>query len=200
MNITLENIDELRKRANVGYKEAKEALVECDGDMVEAIIYIEEKFGVKDQQKVDARKHRDNIRKDRAEKRRQWEQHKKHNRKHVDSLSKMIHNAFDYCNTTRFVIYNQYRTVIDIPLTLAIIMGMVINVFAVMIVVTAIVTDHKIKLVRKDNGANEINDILNKVQKAAHDVTETIKTSVNIETGKKESVEKDKVDLDKNED
>ncbi len=47
MNITLESIDELRVRANVGYKEAKEALTQTDGDMVEALVYLEEQHGVK---------------------------------------------------------------------------------------------------------------------------------------------------------
>lgn len=47
MNITLEQIDELRVRANVGYKEAKEALTKTDGSMVEALIYLEETYGVK---------------------------------------------------------------------------------------------------------------------------------------------------------
>lgn len=41
MNINLEQIDELRKRAKVGYEAAKEALEKCNGDMVEALIYLE---------------------------------------------------------------------------------------------------------------------------------------------------------------
>jgi len=47
MSISLDNIDELRVRANVGYKEAKEALTQTEGDMVEALIYLEENYGVK---------------------------------------------------------------------------------------------------------------------------------------------------------
>jgi len=39
--ITIEQIDELRKRLDVTYEEAKEALEACNGDMLEAIIYLE---------------------------------------------------------------------------------------------------------------------------------------------------------------
>ena len=42
MEITLEKIDLLRKRANVSYKEAKHALEENEGNVVEALAYLEE--------------------------------------------------------------------------------------------------------------------------------------------------------------
>lgn len=42
MKITLEQIDLLRKRTNAGYKEAKEALEKADGDIVEALAYLDE--------------------------------------------------------------------------------------------------------------------------------------------------------------
>lgn len=41
MTVKLELIDELRKRANVSYKDAKEALEKANGDIVEALIYLE---------------------------------------------------------------------------------------------------------------------------------------------------------------
>jgi Domain of unknown function (DUF4342) len=47
MNTNLEQIDELRKRAHVSYETAKEALEKCNGDMVEALIYLEKQNKVK---------------------------------------------------------------------------------------------------------------------------------------------------------
>jgi hypothetical protein len=41
MDITLEKIDSVVARTNVTYREAKEALEKCDGDVVNAIIYLE---------------------------------------------------------------------------------------------------------------------------------------------------------------
>jgi len=41
--ITLEKIDIIKERTGVSYTEAKEALEECDSDVVNALIYIEAK-------------------------------------------------------------------------------------------------------------------------------------------------------------
>ena len=43
--ITLEKIDIIRERTGVSYKEAKEALEQNDGQVIETIIFIEEKHG-----------------------------------------------------------------------------------------------------------------------------------------------------------
>ncbi|MFU0825395.1 DUF4342 domain-containing protein [Clostridium sp.] len=42
-DITLEKIDILRERTGISYTEAKEALEECDGNVVDALIFIENK-------------------------------------------------------------------------------------------------------------------------------------------------------------
>ena len=41
MEITLEKIDIIRERTGLSYKEAKEALEKCDGDVVESLVYLE---------------------------------------------------------------------------------------------------------------------------------------------------------------
>jgi predicted RND superfamily exporter protein len=47
MTIRIEQIDELVKRANVSYEDAKGALEKCGGDMVEALIYLERNKKIK---------------------------------------------------------------------------------------------------------------------------------------------------------
>lgn len=42
MNIDLEKVDEVIERTGVSYKSAKEALEKCGGDVLEAIVYLEE--------------------------------------------------------------------------------------------------------------------------------------------------------------
>lgn len=39
-NITLEKVDMIRERTGVSYEKAKEALEVCEGDVLEALIYI----------------------------------------------------------------------------------------------------------------------------------------------------------------
>ena len=47
MEITLEKIELVKDRTGVSYKEAKEALEEADGSVVDAIIDIEESIDIK---------------------------------------------------------------------------------------------------------------------------------------------------------
>lgn len=49
----LELIDELRKRANVSYEAAKEALEKCNGDIVEALVYLEKQNKTKTEKPSD---------------------------------------------------------------------------------------------------------------------------------------------------
>lgn len=51
-NITLEQIDLIMQRANVSYAEAKEALEHCNGDVVEALLYLEKNESIKTQKTV----------------------------------------------------------------------------------------------------------------------------------------------------
>ena len=41
--VTLEKVDVVRERTGASYIEAKEALIQCEGNVVDAIIYIEKK-------------------------------------------------------------------------------------------------------------------------------------------------------------
>ncbi|MDO7785709.1 DUF4342 domain-containing protein [Desulforamulus aquiferis] len=50
MALNLDLIDELRKRTNVSYGDAKEALEKCNGDLLEALVYLEKQNKVKPEQ------------------------------------------------------------------------------------------------------------------------------------------------------
>lgn len=47
VNITLEQIDLIMQRANVSYAEAKEALIQTNGDVVEALLLLEKTSKIK---------------------------------------------------------------------------------------------------------------------------------------------------------
>ena len=54
MEITLEKIELVKDRTGVGYKEAKEALEQTEGNVVDAIILIEENIDEAGRSKVGA--------------------------------------------------------------------------------------------------------------------------------------------------
>ena len=53
MEITLESIDAVRERTGASYSEAKEALEKSEGSVVDAIVLLENKSGVKTQELLD---------------------------------------------------------------------------------------------------------------------------------------------------
>lgn len=58
MNISMEQIDEMRKRTNCSYQEAKELLEKNNGDLLEAIVEFEKKYGYKEKNKHQEKKER----------------------------------------------------------------------------------------------------------------------------------------------
>ncbi|MDF2595632.1 MAG: hypothetical protein K0R69_1973, partial [Clostridia bacterium] len=52
--ITIEQIDLIMARANVSYAEAKSALEQTNGDVVEALLFLEKEQKIKDKTAFDA--------------------------------------------------------------------------------------------------------------------------------------------------
>ncbi len=126
MNITIENIDELRARANVGYKEAKEALTHTEGDIVEALVYLEEN-GVNTRSK---KKVRDNM-------------HKKiHNFENNETV-KNAKTGFVALMKKKFVVSKAGKTYLNIPLFLAILLVCITEGFGLLVLCIGYFTGFK---------------------------------------------------------
>ncbi len=139
MSIKLEAIDELRKRANVNYEDAKVALEKCNGDMVEALIYLER------QNKTNGYKPSENS---------------EHNFWH--GVKKLIKKG----NKIKFIIKKGDNVVIALPLTLVIIFAIIPPHISIIGAVIALITGHKIKFEDKNGEAMNINKHIEKVSEA----------------------------------
>lgn len=136
MSVRLENIDELRKRANVSYEEAKEALEMTNDDMLEALIYLEKQNKIKSASST-------------AEGGRTlW-----------DKIKAVIKKG----NETKLVIHKREFTVISLPVTAAIIITIIAPYLTVIGLIIALLTGHRIKFEGKHGNLNNINQTLDKV-------------------------------------
>jgi len=142
MKITLEQIDLLRKRANVSYEDAKEALEKFDGDIVESLVYLEKG---------------DKIKPDKSECR----------SKFMEKLKYILKKG----NDTRFIIKNNKGTVLNIPITLAIIAAIFATPFAIIGLIAALLTKHKISIKKTDGENLEVNKVFDKMASAVNDMT-----------------------------
>lgn len=153
MKTTLDQIDELRKRANVGYKEAKEALDKFDGDLVEALAFLDGENKINNCC---------------------------HGHSHADLWSK-CKSIISKGNKMKLKISKNDNTILNLPLTLVILVGVFMPPIFIVSLILALFTGCKIRF-SKENGEDcSINKHLEKaeiiINTATEKVTEDIKNA-----------------------
>ncbi|MHC6180150.1 DUF4342 domain-containing protein [Clostridium sp. JNZ X4-2] len=146
MSITIEQIDLLRKRADVGYKEAKEALEKCNGDVVEALSYLESENKIKSEEEF----------------------------LKGSSLVKKIKKVISKGNKMSIVISKSEKTILNLPLTLAVLFTVFAMPVVIISLVIALITSCKIRFNRESGDDCSINDKIDKVSKAVEHVTNKV--------------------------
>ncbi|NLN49493.1 MAG: DUF4342 domain-containing protein [Clostridiales bacterium] len=118
--VTLDQVEKLRQRANVSYDEAKIALEEADGDILEAIISLEKKNRIKPP--VGGGYYNSQMYKDKKE-----DSGKRHNRRHenerhfketIHGLAAWIKKMVGKGNRNHFEVVKNGENIISIPVTI----------------------------------------------------------------------------------
>jgi len=152
MEITLEKIDLLRKRADISYKEAKEALEKNEGNLVEALAYLEETNKIKPQKQFDS-----------------------------DSLWKKIKRIYLKASAIRFVISRENATLLNIGIPLALLVAIIVMPLAIALVILALLTGCRIRFIRNTGEEYSINSsiesIAGKASNFADKVAQEIKNA-----------------------
>lgn len=154
MEITLEKIDLLRKRADVTYNEAKEALQKNEGDVVEALAYLEEQNKIKQENKLEV---------------------------NTSSLWKKLKKLYIKASPIRLRITSKdNNTLLNVGVPLAILITIITMPLAVALFFLALVTNCRIKFI-KDNGQeyginNSLNSIASKTSDLAGKVAQEVKS------------------------
>ncbi len=150
MIITLEQIDELRKRANVSFEDAREALQECNGDLVEAMVYLEKNGKIKSKNSCESK----------------------------DSLWDKFKALVNKGNNTRFIMYKKDKTIINLSVTISIIISALAFHIAIIGLVVALVAGYRFKFV-KNNGENmKVNETLDKMHNNIDNIKKKIADDV----------------------
>jgi len=145
MEITLEQIDTVRKRANVNYKEAKEALEKFDGNIVDALAFLEEQEKIKPERNIEN-----------------------------SSFFKNIKSFVTKLRNISFVVYKENKTVLNISSLIALIVGVLCLPVSVAILLLLILTNHKIKLEKVNGEEYEINEKIDKFSKKFTSATDKL--------------------------
>jgi hypothetical protein len=155
--ISLEKIDIIRQRTGVNYTDAKEALEECEGNVVDALIFIENK--------------KKNIKDDIYTTK--------------DELVNWIKEVVKKGNVTRIRIKKDEKQIADIPVNAGVAAGLVALVYTPLLalgVLTAVFTRITIEIVKSDGSVEVVNKIIKnrakdmkeKVDDLTHDIKEKV--------------------------
>ncbi len=150
MTISIEQIDSLRKRANVSYKEAKGALEKCNGDLVEALLYLEEQNKIKPEHECIKDSH----------------------------FVKKIKNIILKANKIKFVISKDDKTILNLPSTLAVLLCIFAFPVAIAVVVVALITSCKIRVHKESGGECSVNSKIEKVTEVVNNAKDKIKEEI----------------------
>lgn len=147
--ITLEKVDQVIERTYATYAEAKEALEACDGDVVNALIYIEKKR--EEESKVEEK-----VMEEKAES--------------FEDIKKFLKDLIDKGNVSRIRILKDEKVLTDIPVNAGMAAGAIAVIFPSILalsVVAAIATKITIEITKADGSVEIVNKI---VKNAANDI------------------------------
>jgi len=151
MSINLEQIDELRKRANVSYEDAKNALEQCEGNLIEALVYLEKQNKIKPEEKP-------------------FNESTCNGSKFFKIVKKLVKKG----NETKLIVKKEDTVVLNICVTLCIILSIVATPLVILALIFALATNHKIRIQKKNDENLEVNKIFDKMSVAVNKVTTKI--------------------------
>ncbi len=162
MNISLENVDAVKARTGVSYKEAKEALEICNGDVLEAIIYLEEeKTNTKNETTAEQSGGTTET---------------------IDEFKTWLKDLIDKGNVSRIKVSKDGKKLVDVPVNAGIaagVIGIILPPILVFVVTAAVVTQVTIEITKTDGSVEVINkyisEAVNIAKDKASDISEIVK-------------------------
>ena len=175
--ITLEQVEKLKERANVSYDEAKVALEEANGDLLEALINLEKKGNVMppegggyySSEKNKAKSHEHSFGKQR---------HHKDNKEHQEGL---FYRFFIFCkelirkgNINSFQISKDGEEKLTLPVTVLIILMLLFFWVTVPLLVIGLFCGFTYRFIGPDLGKEPMNSAMDTAASAAENLKKSI--------------------------
>ena len=135
MTVRMENIDELRRRTNVSYEVARDALEKCNDDIVEALVYLEKQNIVMPSVVYE----------------------------HKSSFWTKVKNLIRKGNNMKCVVHKKENIILSISATLTVVITVIAPHLTFIGLAVVLFTGHRIRFESKDMECKQVNDMLNKV-------------------------------------
>lgn len=168
-NVTLEKVDMVRERTGVSYEKAKQALEVSEGDVLEALIYIEKAQGIEEDYKESSTADEANM-----------------TTMSIEELKTWFKQMIEKGNVTRIKIKKDDTELIDIPVNAGIAAGVVAIIIPPILAagfIAAIATKITIEITMEDGSVEVVNKYVSKVasdiKNKATGFADMVKTKVN---------------------
>jgi len=146
MSISLELIEKLKEKAHISYAEAKETLEKCNGDLLEALLYLEKEDKIKAEPKESK----------------------------VSGFWATVKRWVKTCNETRLVISKNSEIVINLSLTIVILLTLLAAPIVFIGLLAALFTRHKFRLEKTGYTDMKINQTFDDISTAASKITDQV--------------------------
>lgn len=165
--VTLEKVDMVKERTGATYEQAKEALEICEGDVLEALIYIEKIQSISE----------DNNGSSKGE---------DSSTISIEELKTWFKQIIEKGNVTRIKIKKDDNELIDIPVNAGVAAGVIAIIIPPILaagVIAAIATQITIEITKEDGSVEVVNKyvskVANDVKNKASDFADMVKSKVN---------------------
>ena len=165
MGITLEKVDKVKERTGATYAEAKYALEVNNGDILDAIIYLEEIKG----NNSEVLKTLHNI------------ENSEKSSETVDELKVWLKDLINKGNITRIRIYKEEKEIIDVPVNAGIAAGVIAVIVPQILafgLIAAVATQIRIELTMSDGTVEVVNKYVSKAVDDIKDVATEMASKV----------------------
>ena len=174
MNINIEQVDKLKERADVSYADAKQALEQTNGDLLEAMIYLEKQGKAKAGSvgSFDSRS-AEHSQSDSSGQQQKSQAGKNYERK-GDSFGDVMRKIWGFirrmvhkCNINHFEVYRDGRCVLSMPVTLLVLFLLFFFYITLPVIIIALFFGCSYKFRGPDLGKKDINDVMDEAANAA---------------------------------
>lgn len=149
-NITIEKIDNVIHRVpNIIYSQAREALLECNGDVIEAIILLESKKSISKttmqvKQKIECVLNKDSE---------EMKELKEHLGEDFNNIKEQAKELIKRSSVIRVIIEKNGKIIINIPLTVGVLGVALLPIYTLIGLSAAVITKYRIKIQNEGDGS-----------------------------------------------
>ncbi len=180
--VTIEQVEKLREKANVTYEEARNALDACGGDILDAMIYLEQRGKIQSPANDGCFKH--SQQENQSEQEQAESEHGKRDTAQGETFSSLMGRFFRWCgvilvkgNTNTFEVSRNGSPIISVPVTILVVLLILAFWVVLPLIVIGLFFNCRYSFHGPDLGRTEVNNVMDSAAEAAENIKKDVSGS-----------------------